>query len=183
MWPWLGVDWQAVEAIGTGLAALVVIVAGVIALGQLAEAKNARNAAVALQMFDKLANRETKKILAEIYQLPDDKVPDTMTRDVSYVLDTLELLGLFVVEGVIEEDLAIREMRGMEIRVWYKLREYIMQERKNRGHYAQYTEYYAHKSLRYQYFYVPKEQWTRLKGKDLVTALKDQLLESRNPPK
>ncbi|HUV53410.1 MAG TPA: hypothetical protein VMW64_10115, partial [Dehalococcoidia bacterium] len=93
---WLGLDWQAVEAIGTCVGILILILAGCLACRQLSEAKRARNAQLAFPLFTELRSDEMKEHLRKIYDLPAPGVSAAVEKDVSYVLDRLEFLGILL---------------------------------------------------------------------------------------
>ncbi len=93
------IDWQAVEAIGTVVGVVLLIAAGIFTLIQLNEARRARNAQLAFPIFSELRSEDMKKRLKQIYALSTTAVPSDMEKDISYVLDRLEFLGVLMVNG------------------------------------------------------------------------------------
>jgi len=178
------VNWQAVEAVGTCAGVVVLVIAAVLALWkEFPEARRTRHAQAAMDIFRELRSQEQKDRLKGIENLQTEDIPPEMEADIGRVLDGLELLGAMVAARQVDEDVALRLVRGAPLRCWYKLRKYIAKRRDGRGHYARYMEYYAHLSLKYQYEKVPEAEWTRLDGRNLVCELKEELLPKQKPPK
>ena len=180
--------WLAVGGIGALGGALAVALGLLVAFKwQLPELRQARNAQVAIGVYDRLRSPRAVKSLQRIYDLQDESVPEGMKEDVRQVVDRLELLGALVAAKAVDADLALRLVRGQPLRCWYKLRKYIEKERegqKCRGHYARHFEYYAHLSWKHQHDNVPDEnEWTHLYGENLVKVLEEDLKVEREVPK
>jgi hypothetical protein len=178
------VDWQAVEAVGTWAGVVLLVFAALVALlYEFPEARRTRHAQAAMDIFRQLRSQEQKESLKAIENLQTEDIPPEMEADIGRVLDGLELLGAMVAAGQVDEDVALRLVRGAPLMCWYKLRGYIGKQRERGGHYARHMEYYAHLSLKHQYEEVPEGEWTRLNGLNLVHELKEELLPKQKPPK
>ncbi len=77
-----------------------------------------------------------------------------------------------VATGLADKRLALNLMRAQPLRCWYKLDKFILGVREEQGHYARFVEDYVIRSVKHQLKKVPKEQWTKLHGVNLVEYFK-----------
>ena len=167
------IDWQMVAAIAT----CVLAVGVVSAIVQVRQARRSTNAQVALGLFDKLREKELKNTLRKIYQLKPasvknlptstDKKDKELKNEIEDMLDKFEMLGALVERGIIDERLAIEAYGGPPVlKCWYKLHEYISEERKKRGLFCKYVEDFAARTWEYQRRKRPKDEWIKFRREE-----------------
>jgi hypothetical protein len=147
------VEWQAWAGIGAAAGAVVLFFAALVALGQLREIKRTRRAQLPLPVFQELRARDCHQALSYIYRNVDRSNPivDGYTRrQIGLIVDRLELVGILVAKGMIEEDFAMKVTRSSALRFWYVIGKYLKQLPKERGHYAIFVEDYVRRCLQYE---------------------------------
>ncbi len=148
---WKG--WEQLAALATWFLVLGVA----FAFWQIREARKSTNAQIAVPLFQALRKEDTIKTLQRIYRLGPEYAKEFIGKDkklelaVTHVLDDLELISSLVVEGIINEQIAIEGFSGSSaLRCWYVLRDYIEEERERRGDlYGKYIKEFAQHTFEY----------------------------------
>jgi hypothetical protein len=145
LWHWL--NWAAITAIAT-----LLLTAGVVfAFSQVHQSRVSNNARIAMDMFHELRIEKTKDTLRYIYLIEDIKnISKKKLNEIDGVIDKFELLGILVNQCIIDQRLAIEAYAGPPaLRIWYKLKKYIIDEREKRGFFADNFEGLVRASLDY----------------------------------
>jgi hypothetical protein len=146
--------WQELEAVATWVLAMGIG----IAIWQIYEGRKSTNAQTAVRIFQELRAPGAVEKLCSVYNLPYDlstteginNLKDEEKKDIDYVLDRLDVLAVLVAEKIIDERLAIYAYAGVgALRCWYKLHQYIKEERKKRGYYGDNIEEFTRRSFDY----------------------------------
>lgn len=154
------VNWQVL----TGFATWILAGGIFLAFWQIREARKSTNAQVAIDLFRELRSDRTLEILRFIYSLKAEedvqKLPSTDKHGIDHVLDRLEMLGVLVAQGIVNDRLAIEAYGGPPVlKCWYKLRGYINSVRNGRGLFCKYVEDFARRTVNYQIKHAPKSEW------------------------
>jgi len=173
-------NWIALGAIAT-----CVVAAGIgFAIWQVRETRRGRNTQVATSLFEELrssVSRETLRLIySSIYEDGVLKHKGSSQRltgfeegKVGDMLDRIELLGTFVARGILDEGLAMDLFKGAPVRCWNRLGDYIEDRAKERGYFGGYVKDFAKRSIKYQIENIPRVQWTKLDGENVVEKLLD----------
>ena len=180
-------NWNELEALATWFGLLGVIAAIWLinvtrenTTKQLEAARKSTNAQLAVELFRELRNTEAIEKLRSIYDLPYDIftsedvkiLRDDKKKNIDYILDRFEMLGILVAEGIIDKKLAIEAYAGASsLRCWYQLHQYIKELRNQRGDFGEYFEALARLSLDYFYKEGKKVKFYREDEKDKVIDL------------
>ena len=130
---------------------------------QLAEVRRSTNAQIAVGLFRELRDEKMVEILRSIYDLkpreseslqdPEKKRTEgekKVAKDIDYVLDRFDTLGVLVANKLVDKQLAIEVYAGISaLRCWYVLHKYIKGQREIRGYYAENYQAFAGLSLDY----------------------------------
>ncbi|MFC1988109.1 hypothetical protein ACFLVH_06215 [Chloroflexota bacterium] len=189
---WEQIDWMltwiTVEAIAT-----IILAGGVwFAFRQVRQARKSTNAQIAMQLFHELRDEKTIEKLRSIYNLPYDlstaeglnRLKNSELKDIDYVTDRFDVLGVLVQKGIVDEDLAIDAYAGTpSLRLWYRLHRHIKKVRSERGYFGANLEDFAARALDYftrakpkikvSFSWMDEEHKKTHKIKDLVTELQN----------
>ena len=172
----MSTDWQMVGAISTSVGVLLIIASLIFAARQVREAERGRHATFIIDLYKVLRSPESLDTARKIYKLKNiDEITPQLRIGIEHIMDNLELLGLLVATGLADKGLSLRLMRAQPLRCWYKLEQFILNVRTEQGHYARFLEDYVIRSVKYQTKKVPKEQWTKLYGVNLVEHFKEEI--------
>ena len=177
-WTW---GWTAVGAIAT-----VILAAGIgVAIWQIIEAKRNTSAQVAIGLSKRLREEEVLDILQKIYELESEtieRLPNSTTeddkkleREITRVLDNIDLLGALVAQGIIDEDVAIVVYGGpTALKCWHKLNGYIKELRSTKAHSlaCKYLEDFAARTWKRSYDNGNKIFFYRVKGEPSTDLIK-----------
>jgi hypothetical protein len=156
---WDSTSWKIVEAIATWLLALGIVYA----LIQINEARKSTNAQIAAALYKELRSDKALHILRYIYSLEPGEDGKLLTsehrNDIDYILDNLGIVGRLIIQGIVDEDLAIEAFGGVPaLRCWYQLVNYVIEERGKRGkQFGSYFEDFACRALKH--FKKRKKNW------------------------
>ena len=158
-----GLCLYSLTAIGTWLLVLGVI----FAWWQVRQLKSSTDAQLAVGLFQQLRSKETLTTVRFIYGLsPEDfqDLPEGCKNDIDSVLDKLDVLATLVIQGIVDETLAIEAYGGpLYLKCQYRLYGYIYGVRCRRGgRYCENTETFA---VRIYHYYEKKER--RYKTEDV----------------
>jgi hypothetical protein len=158
-WTW---GWTAVGAIATcvlaagiGVAIWQIIETRCSTAKQLNTARLSTNAHVAIEISRELRSEENLNALREIYSYRPEHLEGVLDKarinKVESVVNRLSMLASFVVEGLIDEAIAIETIGGVTaLRCWYQLHSYVREAQRNRGsHFGEYYEDFVRRSLNY----------------------------------
>jgi hypothetical protein len=155
LWNWviLGAIATWILAAGVGVAILQLSDNRFRADKQAKEARNSTNAQIAVGLFEKLRNKETKNTLRYIYGLNRKLfkiIPEDEKHKIDDVMDEFELLGTLVNQEIVDDRLAIEAFAGPPaLRCWYQLIHYIRYEDNKRGFYIINYEDFVRRTLDY----------------------------------
>jgi len=173
-------NWIAFGAIGTWVLALGIG----FAIRQVREARRGRNTELATNLFRELRSSISKESLRLIYgsiyedgmlkhKESGERLTGVQDSKVGDMLDRIELLGAFVAHGMLDKGLAMDLFRGPPVRCWYKLGGYIEDRAGEQGYFGGYVIDFAKRSIKYQIENIPRVQWTKLDGENVVEKLLD----------
>ena len=171
---WIKTNPDLTTTICTIIIASVAISGVILSLHQLKAMRRSGDLQFAMQVIQELRSPHWINKFKQIYDtqgLDQIKTHKFLRNDSERVLDRLEWVGVMLARGSIPEDLTMKLIGGLPLRCWYKLGEYVKEVRKERGHYARFVEDFVRRSLKFQIAYVPREEWTKLNGKELVHEL------------
>lgn len=171
---WIKTNPDLTTTIVTCIIAFVAILGVILSLHQLKSMRRSSDLQFAMQVMQELRSLEWTEKFKRIYdiqELNQIKTDNYLRNDSERALDRLEYVGIMLARGYIPEDLTVKLIGGLPLRCWYKLGEYVKEVRKERGHYARFMEDFVKRSLKFQIAYEPKEEWTKLNGKELVHEL------------
>jgi hypothetical protein len=127
------VNWEVL----TGFATWILVGGVAVASWQINQARKSTNAQLTVGYYWKFREDKAVEKLRSIYALGSKAFKDLQAnkkKEIDYVLDWLDKLGALVVRNILDKQLAIEVFAGLPaLRCWYKLSEYIKEERKNRG--------------------------------------------------
>lgn len=176
--------WMAFQAFGTFIGACVLLGAYCLARRQilemkqqLREMKRSTQTQLVLPLFKELRSSDARSELRDyVYKLDRDKpvVNKKNSGAIEEVVNRINMLGILVWEGIVDESLAMKSTRSSAIRAWYKLENYIRLERDKRGQYAIWFEDYVSRCLRYEQENLSEADQAKLEGKNLVEELKKE---------
>lgn len=196
-WIW---DWEVLTGFATWvlagsifLAIWQIIVTRESTTEQLKAATKSTNAQIAMDLFKELRDAKTIEMLRTIYDLPYDlstaeglkKLKNNEKKDIDYVLDRFDVLGVLVQKKIVNEELAIDVYAGTpSLRCWYRLHKYIKEVRDERGYFGVNIEDFAARSLEHfdKHKIKVKFYWMDDKKIHKVENLVKELQESEFPP-
>ena len=182
-------NWVALGAIATCVLAVSIF----LAIWQAGEARRNRNAQLAVDLSQEFRGIETREVFRLIYYSiyeGDDVLKDRRRgqqlneleyRKVADVIDRMELVGVLVARGIVDESLAIGLFKRPLIGCWARLSGFIDRRREERGYYARYFQDSAKRCVKYQIEHDPRKEWIKLTidnqpEEDLVKQLQYELL-------
>ncbi len=120
---------------------------------QIKEARKSTNAQIAVDLFDKLRDEETKNTLRFIYSIDRNNFPILRIIDsyrIENLIDKFELLGALANEEIVDKHLAIESYAGPPaIRCWFQLADFLRKMNKKRGFYDIDFEDFVRRSIEY----------------------------------
>ena len=146
-------NWEAVTAISTVVATMVILFTAVFAIMQLIEMKQSRRLEVFMRLFDELSSPHARENRAYIYNhLPADpselKVEHFLKID--EVLSSFDRALIYMEQNQLEEQFVLDAYGEIFLRVWETLHPIILYERRRRGeYYRQRTEALVKLTRRY----------------------------------
>lgn len=126
--------WEAMGAISSAVATLVLVVSAPLALRQLAEAKRARQLDASFRLFDELSSREARLSRARLYdRFPLEKAPtaeDILVADEA--LSPFDRAWLLIEQGYVSADFVVDTFGDVILRVWSVTELFVAEERLRR---------------------------------------------------
>lgn len=119
--------WNALSAISAAVAAVVVVVAGIYAKGQVAEAKRTREVALLTQIYERYSRDDVRSLRRRQIHGEFDNVDRLSTADydaLSRNLDQLEFLAIAVEHGLLDFNLVKAVFLDSPPRVWAMAQKY-----------------------------------------------------------
>ena len=129
------VNWEAISAIATCVASLVVIIALIYGMQQLREMQRTRAVTVFLPLFQSLQTAAASRLRAQIYNdVPTDLSGITPEHEaiMNEVINQLDFLGFLTERNLIEFELIAPFFYGTTIRCWRRLEPYVQAQRQLR---------------------------------------------------
>ncbi len=179
----------SIEAIAACVTAFILLIAAVVAYLQVRTTRQTRNAQTAINLFQDLRKRESVETLRMIYDTTyqDGELRNRATNEIligedlkriGEMLDRIELLGASVAHKALDEAFAMKLFKGHPARCWYQLKDYIKDERQDRGYYAEYVENFAQRSAKYQVRHYPQNKWTKLNDSNIIEEILKELSDN-----
>ena len=144
---------QVVAAVATLLQTIVVIVAAIFGVHQLNESRRSRGVTAALDIFNRIHNREASQRRWRLYREIGPAYPDITHEQelvMQDVISDMYYLGYLVEEKLVEFRLVAGLYYGTAIRCWRACEPYIRDERARRGtKFAHYFEKFYLRCVEY----------------------------------
>jgi hypothetical protein len=141
------------NGLGTFVVGFGLIITILLTREQISEVRNSTNSQITLSITQELRSEENVKIIEQIYKFsPSDikTLTSEQQRSVELVINRLSVLGLLIIQNILDKDMAIRNIAGTtSLRLWYRLYPFIRTLRSERGYYANDFEYFTRCSLDY----------------------------------
>jgi hypothetical protein len=137
-------NWEAITAISTVVATMVILITAVFAIMQLIEMKQSRRLDGFMRLFDELSSPEARENRAFIYNhLPTD--PSQLRVEhflkIDEVLSSFDRAMIYMEQGQMETHFVLDTYGEIFLRVWETLHPIVLYERGRRGgYYRQRTE-------------------------------------------
>lgn len=158
------VNWEVL----TGFATWILAGGIVIAVLQQNESQKRAKIEFTEKRIDELNTLEMKEAADIIKERRPQTIYDLEKIDRIKVItyfERMQAIGLLVMLGYADKDLAIIAHRGKFIRCWCILKSLILNERKKHGKYGEGIEYLAKEAYKYQQKYIiNQDEWVKIDG-------------------
>jgi hypothetical protein len=131
-------NWEAISAISTFVATIVIVVTGIFAILQLREMRHSRRLELFIELFDYLSSPEARQNRKFVYtSLPTDpsQLTDQHFFKIDEVLSSLDRVWILIEQKQLEAKFIIDSYGEMFLRLWTILYPIVLYERKRRGQY------------------------------------------------